>query len=821
MAKTRVIQTSFSSGVLSPLILGRTDLDQYYKGLQEGKNIVLLPQGPLKRRGGTIYTDIALNKLTKDVTVPTMPNGGTAANIADDDDATSATTTTNISTVDPYVIAQVDLGVATVLEVADIRGIFLTSGSSIELRIESSNDNILWFKSGTVPLVGTNPQNFRLKMTTTASRFFRLVRVGVTDLSTAKFTLSALTFWTQSSAVSTLTLKDFSVESDVHYLLAFTEGNIRIYDGDTGLHKADIRTDYLESQLPDIRDTQSESVMLLFHEDVEPLRLVNLGTTIDWTSDTAPFTNIPQFDYNDSLSPTPTSDVQTLTFIAFVAGDTFQIDIEGVLSKNITFAGDTTTDERSATIANIQKNIQDMPVMGETGVTVTRTGALVYVITTSGESAKAFELFSGFPTSGTASKTLGFVHTATGSPRAEDVWGTTRGWPKTTCFYNGRLVLGGTKSKPQSLFMSRAGQVFDFDVDEGDDDDAIFVTISSRKLNDIVDVFPGRDLQIFTRGSEFTVSNSTPQTIDIVPQTSHGSLNIEAREIDGSTLFIDRNGRSLKNYLFNFNEDAYSTQDISVLSPELINSPVDLATLNGTASDDANWVFIINSDGTATVLNTLRSQDINGFTSFDTDGLYKSVAAVDDEVYFSVLRTVNGASKYFVERWSFDRLLDSSIVNPEASGTVVDLGHLEGETVGIVADGVVLADKVVSSGTITLLTNETGYTSYEVGIKFTTSFKPMPINTNVGSGQNAMRRKKLVRMNIRVKDTVGLLVEGIPVANRSLGAVVLDQAPIPINGIIPDVFNLTGWDLDAVPTFSQIDPAPMTILGIEYELESS
>ena len=72
--------------------------------------------------------------------------------------------------------------------------------------------------------------------------------------------------------------------------------------------------------------------------------------------------------------------------------------------------------------------------------------------------------------------------------------------------------------------------------------------------------------------------------------------------------------------MFSFNEDAYTTNDLSVLSPELIKTPVDLAALAGTSSDDANWVFIVNNDGGMTVLNTLRSQDINGFTSWTTSG---------------------------------------------------------------------------------------------------------------------------------------------------------------------------------------------------------
>jgi hypothetical protein len=55
--------------------------------------------------------------------------------------------------------------------------------------------------------------------------------------------------------------------------------------------------------------------------------------------------------------------------------------------------------------------------------------------------------------------------------------------------------------------------------------------------------------------------------------------------------------------------------------------------LTGTQSEDSNWLFIINSDGGAAILNTLRSQDINGYTEWTTSGALKSGAVVDDEFY--------------------------------------------------------------------------------------------------------------------------------------------------------------------------------------------
>ena len=42
MPKSQFQQTSFASGELSPLLMGRTDLEQYYKGAQTADNVVIV-----------------------------------------------------------------------------------------------------------------------------------------------------------------------------------------------------------------------------------------------------------------------------------------------------------------------------------------------------------------------------------------------------------------------------------------------------------------------------------------------------------------------------------------------------------------------------------------------------------------------------------------------------------------------------------------------------------------------------------------------------------------------------------------------------------
>ena len=110
MAKSHFLQNSFVSGELSPIVKGRTDLDQYYQGLETAENVVTVPQGGVKRRPGFENITIPIDTGFRRATTPTMPNGGTGTLINDGSTITSTTTTTNVGTISDYIIAQYDLG---------------------------------------------------------------------------------------------------------------------------------------------------------------------------------------------------------------------------------------------------------------------------------------------------------------------------------------------------------------------------------------------------------------------------------------------------------------------------------------------------------------------------------------------------------------------------------------------------------------------------------------------------------------------------------------------------------------------------------------
>ena len=876
MAESQFLQASFTSGELSPLLKGRTDLNQYYAGVQTGDNVVIVPQGGLKRRPGTEHIDLALRQIGPYVTgafTATMPNGGTPANINDFNPATVGLTTTNIGTsgtgATEYVVAHYNMSTTTngirFIDVQDVK-LTVNNTDTAYLRVQTSSNNTDWATRQTIQ-INSIEQSFRVKITDViATPYVRLVRQSDTgDLGAQRISLSEFNVMFETTAVSDVKTFDFSIESDRHYLCVATGGadttpsygNMAFYriphagSTDTVL-VGNVPLPYKSTEIATLRDAQTENVMLVFHEEHPSKRIINSGHTVVsgndsiFQIDNIPFSNVPQFDYDDTVSPTPVDDIQVLTFGSHVkTGDTYQIDVEGVLSKNITFAGDANANEQSSTRFNLEKNLQEMPVYGETGVSVTRTGVMQYTITVSGESAKNFEQYTGFPTSGisNANQILTFSKSQNGSPRKEDVWSATRGYPKMGTFHGGRLWLGGTKSKQQSLFASKSGSFFDYFFEEGDDDEGIFVTLTARAQTEIVDINSDRGLQVFTTGAEFLVKGGTPSTIDIVSQTQHGSGYLEAKSLDGATLFVDQNGQTLRQFVYSFNEDAYTSNDISVLSSHLISNPFDVAVLSGTTSEDSNWVFIINEDGNAAVLNTVRAQDINGFTRYTNaksgyviDGVEASrflvsASVVKNELYVISRFITSGVNfRYSLDRWSFDYLLDSSIKLTNQSSTTVSLGHqhLNGATVSVIGNGNNLDKRVVSgTGTITLTAEELsgGNLDLEIGLNFVPKIVPMPLNTSSQAGaNNVMREKRINRMNLRMYKSAGIYIDGNPVAVRNFGQTADSPLGTPFEvrtGIIQDNNGGKGWGIDVVPEITVPDAAPFHLQAIEYEVESS
>lgn len=830
MAKVHYIQTAFTAGVIDPRAHSRVDLRQFYQGMKVGRNVVTVPLGGVKRRPGAAYVDRLAYVLTARHTAATATasNGGTAANGKDDDIETAVLSTTNISTTNPYVLLHYDLGSSLTVHFVDVIGLYLTAGSSTQFVLQSSTDNVTFTTRKTLSPVTTDKTTWRYRSAAgITARYWRVARVGGTDLGTARVSIDDLLVWSESSTVSAVRLLPFVFNSDQRYLLALTDRSIAVYDCDTETAVDWMPSPYASAVLAEVDYAQSADTMILVQEDEQPRAVVRDTGASAWFISAKEFDNIPVVDFNDSSSPTLTTDVHTVTFTSFAEGDTFQLELEGARTGPISYQGASDAAHQDATAENIRRAVQKLYTVGLTGVSVVYTSGTTWTITLGEDSADDYDVITGQPVvAGNAAAAIAGAKTQEGVARTEPAWSATRGWPRTVTFHEGRLWFGGSLSLPNSYFASIVNDFYNFDTGEGLDDDGIFGTMNTAQLNAINALCSGRDLQLFTSGGEFRFITSpiTPATAAPRNQTQYGAAPIKPVSTDGATVFVQKTKKVLRDFLFRYEEDAYSSVPLSVLASHLINNVVAMASWQGDGEDDANLVMVVNGDGTMAVYNTLRSQEIAAWTEWTTDGTFKDVAVVEQERYCAVVRTINGVDYLTLERFDEDYRLDCAVIATPVADAVSGLSHLDGESCRARAGNIVLDDVTPSGGAVSLTADGSSYSpsvDVEIGLNWVPTVTTMPLNVDIGAGDAVMRKNRVVKVRIKVYETLGITLNGRIVPDDYWDLDNYDEAPTAYTGV-HSMAETTNYDEgEKTQTISQADPLPFHIIGLDIQMEAS
>jgi hypothetical protein len=403
---------------------------------------------------------------------------------------------------------------------------------------------------------------------------------------------------------------------------------------------------------------------------------------------------------------------------------------------------------------------------------------------------------------------------------AEPIMSAARGYPAAITFHQGRLWIGGFRSRPATIVASKVNDFFNLDQGTGLDDQAIVATIDSDQVNAIRAMVSTRELQIFTGGSEHTISGApiTPKTIAITEQSRRGIKNYTTvAEVDGATLFIQAGGAALRQMVYADVEQAWRSDLSSLLAPHLIKAPFEVTARKNASADDVDHVLLTNGDGTVTVMTTLRSQEVAAFTRWETAGTVLSTCALlSGEVFFAVER--QGSVR--LERWFDGALLDASAAfsSDTPVSAVGGLTHLNGLTVALMADGVYVGTATVAGGAVTL---PQPARFVEVGLPFTARLVTMPLEPRDPTGALIGRRARITEISARVNATGYLLVQGQPVILRRLGGppnAALDTPP-PVETGDVTLRGLAGWRERPQVEISQPVPGPLEVLAIATRLE--
>ena len=611
----------------------------------------------------------------------------------------------------------------------------------------------------------------------------------------------------KSSAAKTR-LIPFEFSTTQTYILEFGNTYIRFFKDkgqilDSG-SAYEISTPYLTAELFEIKFAQSADVMYITHPNHEVMKLSRTGHTA-WTLAEVEFTDGPYLATNTTTT--------TLTPASASVGTGVNITASAVTGIN-----------------------------GGTGFQTTDVGRII-----SFNSGKAKITARTNTTVVVATITTAFTNTNATAAFNLGAYSDTTGHPSCVSFFEQRLVFAGTKDEPQTIFFSAAGDYENMTTGTNAGD-AMVYTIAANQVNAIRYMKAVRTLVVGTTGGEYTVSadgtdaSITPTNITIKRQSSYGSANVDAIPAGNAILFLQKARRKIRELQYNFDSDGYQAPDLTILNDSATNSGINEMVYQ---QEPGSIIWCVRDDGVLAALTYQRSENVIAWSRHIFGGVFGTGNAVcesaatisgdltEDEVWVIIKRTVNGATKRYVECFSdfdFDetdptdfKFLDSHLsYSGSSTSTLSGLSHLEGQEVSILADGSVHANKTVSSGGITL---DRAVTKACVGLSYDSILQTMRIEGGAAEGTSQGKTKRISKVVLRLFETVGVKV-GPSLSNLELVPFRTTSSNLsaPVDTLLAgdkEIEFRDDYNSDGFIIIKQDQPLPCSVLAIYPTLVTS
>lgn len=431
-------------------------------------------------------------------------------------------------------------------------------------------------------------------------------------------------------------------------------------------------------------------------------------------------------------------------------------------------------------------------------------------------------------------------------PLPRNPFATDADYPRVAGYHQQRRFFANTDNNPDAVYGSRVGFHSNFTISSPlQDDDAITFKLAANQHNPVRHLLGLKTLIALTDAGEWSIGSPlSPLTPSNLPADQEAYIGVAASPppvvIGNSILYVQARGSIVHDLQFDQQVEGLGGRDLTIFASHLFDS-YSLLTMDYQQVPHST-VWICRSDGTLLGLTYLRDQDVWGWHRHDSilNCRFEHVKVVpessEDAVYVITRRTIGGVFHRFIEK-----LESREIVNYNRDAFFVDCGlsysgppaatfsgldHLNGQTVAILADGVVVANGsetgtaayVVTAGSVTIPT-----AAADVHIGLPIQYAEVETLDLDVAGQSIRDKRKKV-------GSVTLLLDG---STRSFyvgpnAASLMPYKANPWEGTNAQIPSFTGSVEQAITAayndtgrvFIQVrDPIPMTILGIMPNVE--
>lgn len=588
------------------------------------------------------------------------------------------------------------------------------------------------------------------------------------------------------------------------------DGTVGAPAGATASQVYEIASTYLEAHLFDIHYVQSADVLTLVHPSYPPRELKRLGAT-NWTLTSITFA--PTIAAPTGLNVVATTGTGSTVYsyvVTAVASDGLEESIASAvdtITNNLTTAGNKNTLTWTAVTGALRYNVYK-----------DRNGLLGYIGQTTAVSFIDDNIIAD---------------TTRTPPESINPFNAAGDYPGAVSYFDQRRCFGGTNNKPQNLWMTRSATESNMNYSiPTQDDDAISLRVVAREVNRIRHIVPLSEMILLTTNGEWKVTSQnsdalTPASVAARPQSFNGSGNVQPVVTGSSAVYVRSKSARVHDLSYSWENNAFKSSDLSLLCPHLFDDYT-LTDMTITRTP-VPVVWCTRSDGTLLGLTYMPDQKVWAWHQHDTEGTFKSVAAVSEEeidvLYVVAERTINGRTVKYIERQAdrrFATLADSFVVDAGstysgAAATVISgLWHLEGETVSILADGAVAPPQVVENGQVTL---EQAASKVHIGLPITSDIVTLPLAMEMEAlGQG--RQKNLNKVFLRVYRSSGIKTGPSFDSLKPFKQRTTEPYGTPPNWVtgVVEVDVVPSWNSDGQLCVRQTDPLPLTVLSLTLEV---
>ena len=607
IASVRTLQTSFSSGELSPLMRMRSDLKPYFEGARSLRNVALYVQGGWRRRPGTVYKAVVAD--------PTVLHEYSYTEGQD------------------YCLAFYN----TAFKAFDVSGTLLATVTGAPWLSADNHLKEMTLTSSADTIIVTH-KDFAIQ---------KLLRTGA-----ATFTLSAFAFEVHSSGAPTYQPYFKFLQDAVTMTPGATSGSTTLT-----CSEAMFKTDHLNTIFRYSTSVAAYKEMTV----TAPTELTTNGTfasDANWTKGTG--WTISGGTASCDGTQSGDSDLEQANAAVNTKTYTVKFTLSGVTAGSISVLLSAGTESAQYTA----DGTYEIFVLAGSGSNIEFRADADFV-----GSIDNVTCFHAEVANVTVLETL--AATTAQVFWDEQTFSGVRGYPRCACFHDQRLCFAGSTSRPDGFWASRIGAFFNFDIGTSLANEAIDASMANEQIGEVRHMLSSRNIQIFTNGGEIYVPQSqanplTPDNVSFINQTPYGaSQTFNPMKYDGGTLFLQRTGKVVREFIWQDTQQAYTSGAVSHLSSHLIKGSDDGTVLLGTDVDPEQYAMFVNStagdplEGTIAVFHSVRSEDLAGWTLWTTDGTIQSVAAVGNSLFATIKRTINSSDVVWLEQFDWDITLDA------------------------------------------------------------------------------------------------------------------------------------------------------------------